>query len=145
MEIVPPAEGARPLAQSKLLLEELTGPITDAGGSMQFVADFVAKCGEKAVGERLTSFYGQEPDISYASKESLQMDDDREHIYQLSDMGFGPQSSTKGPPRLHVCVSLCDSIFADGFVTHSDPLMVWKNPQTMQCDSFWPEDGCRGT
>ena len=34
-------------------------------------------------------------------------------------------------------MSLFDCIFAEGFSTQHDPLLVWKNPQAMEQDSFW--------
>ena len=124
-----PQNGTHPLADSRLemlSLADFVGPITEAGGCMQFVCDRVAKISEEVLAQRLASFFEQKADLSYSGKELLQMDDDKEHIFRLVDLGYGSQATTKGPPRLHTCISLCDSMYTDGFVTQSEPLMIWK-------------------
>ena len=128
--------GTHPLADSWLSLEDFVNPITNAGGCMQFILEHVQASSKEVLAQRLASFFEQKADLSYARKELLQIDDS-ERIFRLVDLGFADQATTKGQPRLHTCVSLVDSIYTDGFVTQSDPLLVWKNPQTMAHGTFW--------
>ena len=81
---------------------------------------------EEELAQRLEGFFEQKPDLSYAKKESLQMDDDKELLFRIWDLGYGDQSATKGQPRLHTCLSLLDAILTDGFVTQMDPWLIWK-------------------
>ena len=59
------------------------------------------------------------------------MDDDKELLFRLTDLGFSDATATKGQLRLHTCLQLVDSILTDGFITQMDPILVWKNPQTL--------------
>ena len=120
-----------------LTLAEFVDPITEAGGCMQFICNHAAKVSEEVLAQSLASFFQQKADLSYSAKELLQMDDEEEHIFRLVDLGYASQATTKGPPRLHTCISLCDSMLTDGCVTQGEPLQVWKNPQTMQRACFW--------
>ena len=120
-----------------LSLEEFVGPIDQAGGSMQFVCNRIAKETEDVLAQRLSAFFEPNADLSYSSKESMPMDDDKERIFKLTDLGYGSLTTTKGPPRLHTCLSIIDSMFTDGLITQNDPLLIWKNPQTMHLNSFW--------
>ena len=135
-----PQNGPHPRADSRqdmLSLAEFIGPIEEAGGCMQLLCNRVAKDSEEVLAQRLGSFFEQRRDLSYSGKDMPQMDDDKEHLFRLVDLGYASQATTKGPPRLHTCISLCDSMFTDGLVTQGDPLMIWKNPQTMQLAFFW--------
>ena len=122
-----------------LTLEDFQGPVIEAGGSMQFVMQWVTKVGEEALAQHLASSFEVKSDISYAKKDRMMevLEQDSEHIFQLGDLGYTDQATTKGQPRLHTCVSLIDSIYKDGFVTQGDPLLIWKNPETFSQNSFW--------
>ena len=113
-------------------LADFVGPIEEAGGCMQLLCNRVAKDSEEVLAQRLASFFEQKRDLRYSGKDLLQMDDDKEHIFRLVDLGYGSLATTKGPPQLHTCISLCDSMFTNGFVTQGDPLMIWKAPR--QCN-----------
>ena len=105
---------------------------------MQLVRNYVANASEDELARRLASFFEQKAHVKYSKKELLMMDDhDKEHIFRLQDLGYGSQATTKGPPRLHTCISLSDAIYTDGLVTQHDPLQIWKNPQTMEAEIFW--------
>ena len=120
-----------------LQLPDFAGPITQAGGSMQFISACVEASSDDVLAARLASFFEPKPDLSYAKKDSLQMDDDKELLFRLVDLGYGDATTTKGQPRLHTCLQLIDSILTDGFVTQLDPILVWKNPQMMSQNVFW--------
>ena len=104
---------------------------------MQLVCNRVASSSEEMLAQRLGLFFEKKCGLLYSSKDMLNMDDGLDQNFRLCDLGYASQATTNGPPRLVTCLRLCDSIFADGFVIQDDPLMVWKNPQTMQLHSFW--------
>ena len=139
--MMPPGPTQLPLAMHPRLemlpLQEFLGPIERAGGSMQLVCDRIEKETEEVFAQRLAAFFEPKADLSYSSKENMQMEDDVEHIVRLVDLCYSSLATTKGPPRLHTCLSIADSIFTDGFITQSDPLLIWKNPKTMQHPYFW--------
>ena len=86
-----------PLAGSchdMLSLEEFKGPIEEAGGPMQLVCDRVANSSEEMLAQRLGSFFEQKCDLSYSGKDMLQMDDDKEQLFRLVDLGYANQATT---------------------------------------------------
>ena len=95
---------------------------------MQLVCNCVASSSEETLAQRLGLFFEKKCDLLYSNKDMLNMDDAIDQNFRLRDLGYASQATTNGPPRLHTCLSLCDSIFTDGFVTQGDPLMIWKKP-----------------
>ena len=53
---------------SMLSIADFVGPITHAGGSMQFILEAAAASSEDALGARLRAFFEPKSDLSYATK-----------------------------------------------------------------------------
>ena len=104
--MMPPGPTQLPLANPRLemlSLQEFLGPIERAGGSMQLVCDRIEKETEEVFAQRLSAFFEPKADLSYSSKENMQMEYGIEHIVRLVDLGYKSLATTKGPPRLHTC------------------------------------------
>ena len=115
-------------------------PKEAAGGVLQLLEEHVrdhCQSSKENLASHLSAFFEPKLDISYTDKEHLQLDDDKEHIVRLVDLGFGQDATTCGAPRLHTSLNLLDAILTDGFVTQQDPLLIWKNPETLKLDKFW--------
>ena len=65
------------------------------------------------------------------------MDDDKELRFRLTDLGFSDATTTKDQARLHTCLQLVESILTDGVITQMDPILMWKNTQTLSKLIFW--------
>ena len=65
---------------------------------MQFIQEHVQGSSEDALAQRLTSFFEQKADLNYSRKELLQMDG-QELIFQLVDLGYADEATTKCQPR----------------------------------------------
>ena len=102
-------------------------PIEAAGGVLQLLEEHVrdhCQSSKENLASHLSAFFEPKLDISYTDKEHLQLDDDKEHIVRLVDLGFGQDATTCGAPRLHTSLSLADATLTDGFVTQGDPLLI---------------------
>lgn len=91
---------------------------------MQFLNEQVAQCSQEVLCQRLFAFFELQAEINYSKEDQLQMDDDTEHIFRPTDLGFGQQATTCGAPRLHTCLSLINASLTDGFVTQGEPLRI---------------------
>ena len=96
-----------------------------------------SKSSKEILAQCLSAFFEPKADISHSQRDRLQPDDDKEHIFTFVDLGFGDDATTCGAPRLQTSLGLIDAILTDGFVTQGDPLLIWKNPQTLKLDMFW--------
>ena len=123
-----------------LTLQDFQDPIRKSGGCMQFIMQHVEATPDEVLATQLASFFNVKVDLAYTNKDvmlSSPSDEDTEHIFRLGDLGYDDQATTTGQPRLLTCLSLIDSIFTDGFITQAEPLLMWRNPQTIAKNSFW--------
>ena len=60
-----------------------------------------------------------------------------EIMLHISDLGWEVWCSTKPPPFENVCLTLCDEILHDTFVTHNDPIKL----SSRRCPEYKEEDG----
>ena len=116
LEMMPPGPTQLPLANPRremLSLQEFLGPIEKAGGSMQLVCNRIEKETQEVFAQRLSAFF--EPTGSQLLQQGkMQMEDNKEHIVRLVHLGCVSLATTKGPHRLHTCLSIADSVFTDG-------------------------------
>ena len=72
-EAIPVTGGdAHPLADSWLSLDDFVEPIRHAGGSMQFIQEYIQKWSRDVLAQRLDNFFERKPDLMYSDKEVLQ-------------------------------------------------------------------------
>ena len=87
---------------------------------MQFILEAIAASSEDALAARLHASFKPKSDL-----------------FRLTDLGFSDATTTRGQSRSHTCLQLVDSILTDGFITQMDPILVWKNPQTLLKPMRW--------